>query len=166
MSDRATPDSGFPANAQPTQNTSTHGSSSSSADERVRPADGYAGDVSPQTAWQWVQDGVAVIVDVRTDAEREWVGFVPGAVALAWKQWPEMRIDPAFSAGLQRFDPSTRLLMLCRSGVRSIAAARVAAEHGFQAFNILEGFEGDRDDRQHRGSVGGWKRHGLPWMQN
>jgi sulfur dioxygenase len=52
---------------------------------------GYAGDVSPQLAWQWVQSGEAVLVDVRTDAEREWVGFVPGAIPLAWKQWPGMQ---------------------------------------------------------------------------
>ena len=54
----------------------------------VQPAEGYAGDVSPALAWQWVQAGQAVLVDVRTDAERDWVGFVPGAVHLPWKQWP------------------------------------------------------------------------------
>ena len=52
----------------------------------VSPADGYAGDVTPQQAWQWVQAGQAVLVDVRSDAEREWVGYVPGAAAVAWKQ--------------------------------------------------------------------------------
>jgi sulfur dioxygenase len=66
-----------------------------------RPASGYAGDVSPQLAWQWVQAGEAVLVDVRTDAEREWVGFVPGAVPLAWKQWPGMAMNSAFDDGLK-----------------------------------------------------------------
>jgi sulfur dioxygenase len=64
-----------------------------------RPAAGYAGDVSVQLAWQWVQAGEAVLVDVRTDAEREWVGFVPGAVALAWKQWPGMAMNPVVRRG-------------------------------------------------------------------
>ena len=166
MPDRAANTSDCPAHAQPTQSAGASGSAGSSTDRPVQAADGYAGDVSPQTAWQWVQDGVAVIVDVRSDAEREWVGFVPGAVSLAWKQWPEMQINPGFATGLQQFDANTRLLMLCRSGVRSIAAARAAAGQGFQAFNVLEGFEGDRDAQQHRGQLGGWKRRGLPWGQN
>ena len=55
---------------------------------QIQPASGYAGDVPVQLAFQWVQSGEAVLVDVRCDAEREWVGYVPGAVALAWKQWP------------------------------------------------------------------------------
>ena len=53
------------------------------SDDSPRPAAGYAGDITPALAWQWLQTGQAVLVDVRTDAEREWVGFVPGAVALA-----------------------------------------------------------------------------------
>jgi sulfur dioxygenase len=129
------------------------------------PAEGYAGDVSPQLAWQWVQAGQAVLVDVRTDAEREWVGFVPGAVALAWKQWPGMALNPEFDQQI----PTLRdkhLVMLCRSGVRSIAAAKRATELGATAYNILEGFEGDPDEQSHRALKGGWKLRGLPWRQN
>ena len=62
---------------------------------QTRPAQGYAGDVPPQLAFEWWQKGEAVLVDVRTDAEREWVGFVPGAVPLAWKQWPGMAMNAA-----------------------------------------------------------------------
>jgi sulfur dioxygenase len=132
-----------------------------------RPAPGYAGDVSPQLAWQWVQCGEAVLVDVRTDAEREWVGFVPGALPLAWKQWPGMALNPGFDEGLRQAAADGRkLLMLCRSGVRSIAAAKRATELGWQAYNILEGFEGDPDAEAHRGRKGGWRFHGLPWRQN
>ena len=95
---------------------------------KISPADGYAGDVTPQQAWQWVQAGEAVLVDVRTDAEREWVGFVPGAVALAWKQWPGMAMNPAFDEGIRSAAAAGRkLVLLCRSGVRSVAAARRAA---------------------------------------
>lgn len=133
----------------------------------VQPAEGYAGDVSPQLAWDWVQSGQAVLVDVRTDAERAWVGFVPGAEALAWKQWPGMGPNPDFDAGVQALGAGGRkLLMLCRSGVRSVAAAQRATVLGLQAYNILEGFEGDPDAQAQRGKQGGWRFHGLPWRQN
>jgi len=132
----------------------------------VRPGQGYAGDVSPQLAWAWVQAGQAVLVDVRTDAERAWVGFVPGAQALAWKQWPGMAMNPDFDAGLQALAASgQKLVLLCRSGVRSVAAAQRATALGLEAYNILEGFEGDPDEQAHRGTRGGWRFHGLPWRQ-
>lgn len=126
----------------------------------------YAGDISPEQAWAWVQAGDAVLVDIRSDAEREWVGFVPGAIALAWKQWPGMGLNPQFDAGIVSVAGGKKVLLLCRSGVRSIAAARHASQLGVQAYNILEGFEGDPDEHGHRGRVGGWRLRGLPWRQN
>ena len=132
-----------------------------------RPAEGYAGDVTPELAWQWVQAGDAVLVDVRSDAEREWVGFVPGAVPLAWKQWPGMVMNPGYDDGIRAAVPSGRkAVLLCRSGVRSVAAAKRASELGVEAYNILEGFEGDADADGHRGNRGGWRQRGLPWRQN
>jgi sulfur dioxygenase len=134
---------------------------------QVQPAEGYAGDVSPQLAWRWLSSGEAVLVDVRTDAEREWVGFVPGAVPLAWKQWPGMAMNPLFDEGITKAAPAgSKVLLLCRSGVRSIAAAKRATELGIEAYNILEGFEGDPDADAHRGHKGGWRLRGLPWRQN
>ncbi len=131
------------------------------------PAEGYAGDVSPQLAWQWVQAGQAVLVDVRTDAEREWVGFVPGALGIAWKQWPGMAMNADFDAAIQAAaKEGLKLVLMCRSGVRSIAAAKRATELGVTAFNILEGFEGDPDAQAHRSLQGGWRYRGLPWRQN
>jgi len=107
-----------------------------------------------------------VLVDVRTDAEREWVGFVPGAVAVAWKQWPGMAMNPDFDSALRNAVPAgKKVLLLCRSGVRSVAAAKRATELGLEAYNILEGFEGDADALAHRGNRGGWRHHGLPWAQ-
>lgn len=126
----------------------------------------YAGDVSPELAWQWVQAGEAVLVDVRTDAEREWVGFVPGAVPVAWKQWPGMAMNPAFDRQVREASEGRKLVLLCRSGVRSIAAAKRATELGLEAYNILEGFEGDPDANAQRGRKGGWRLRGLPWRQN
>ena len=133
----------------------------------VRAAQGYAGDVTPEQAAAWVAEGEAVLVDVRTDAEREWVGFVPGAAGVAWKQWPGMALNPGFDAGVQAAVPAgKKVVLLCRSGVRSIAAARRATELGLEAYNILEGFEGDNDEEAHRGRKGGWRLRGLPWKQN
>lgn len=143
---------------------STHSSANPALS--VHPAQGYAGDISPQLACQWWQTGEAVLVDVRTDAERDWVGLVPGAVPLAWKQWPGMVMNPAFDDVLKEAVPAGhKVVLLCRSGVRSIAAARRATELGLEAYNILEGFEGDPDSHGHRGNLGGWRFHGLPWRQ-
>ena len=135
--------------------------------QQVQAASGYAGDVSVQLAYQWQVSGEAVLVDVRTDAEREWVGFVPGAVALAWKQWPGMAPNSGFDAALQAAVPSgKKVALLCRSGVRSVAAAKRATELGMEAYNILEGFEGDPDANGQRGRQGGWRFNGLPWRQS
>lgn len=156
-------DEAVPANLSSGQRHDAGGGASSIT---VVEAAGYAGDVSPQLAHAWWQAGEAVLVDVRTDAEREWVGFVPGAVALAWKQWPGMALNGDFDEGLrQAVPPGKKVLMLCRSGVRSIAAARHATEMGFEAYNILEGFEGDPDAQARRGRKGGWRFRGLPWRQ-
>lgn len=133
----------------------------------VRPAAGYAGDIPVELALQWWQANEAVLLDVRTDAEREWVGFVPGAVPLAWKQWPGMAMNSEFDAGIAAAVPQgKKALLLCRSGIRSIAAAKRATELGIEAYNILEGFEGDPDDKGQRGNRGGWRQRGLPWQQS
>ena len=127
---------------------------------------GYAGDITPEQANRWFEEGKAVLVDVRTDAEREWVGRVPGAVPVAWKQWPGMEINPAFDAQLRAAVPEGgRAVLLCRSGVRSVAAAKRATELGVEAYNILEGFEGNPDAEGHRNRTGGWRFRGLPWTQ-
>ena len=133
--------------------------------ETVTPADGYAGDISAELAWQWVQGGEAVLVDVRTDAEREWVGKVPGAVAVAWKQWPGMAMNPDFDTQLRAAAQGKRVVLLCRSGVRSVVAAQRATGLGMEAYNILEGFEGDVNVIGQRGQLGGWRKRGLPWNQ-
>jgi rhodanese-related sulfurtransferase len=110
----------------------------------------------------------AKLVDVRTRAELDWVGRVPDAVEIEWNTYPEGERNPNFLVQLKHQVNSEALVMfLCRSGGRSNAAAKLAAESGYaEAYNILEGFEGDRDAHQQRNTVGGWRAAGLPWTQS
>lgn len=130
----------------------------------IQPAQDYAGDIPLRLAYQWWQEGKAHLVDIRSDAERAWVGFVPGALAIEWKRWPAMDVNPGFEAQLREaVDDGRPVLLLCRSGVRSIAAAKVATRLGLTAYNVLEGFEGDPDEHSHRNRRNGWRLAGLPW---
>lgn len=132
----------------------------------LKPA-AYAGDISPELAHQWMLGGKALLVDIRSQAERAWVGFVPEALGIEWKMWPGMVMNPNFDAELKAAVPAgASVMLLCRSGVRSIAAAERAQSLGYTAYNILEGFEGDPDGAAHRGQKGGWRFRGLPWRQN
>jgi sulfur dioxygenase len=131
------------------------------------PPTGYAGDISPAQAHDWQTAGKAYLLDIRTNAERAWVGMVEGGIGIEWKIWPSMAVNPDFDAQLQAAVPAgSKVLMLCRSGIRSIPAAQRAQTLGFEAYNILEGFEGDPDSAAHRGHKGGWRFRGLPWRQN
>ena len=136
------------------------------------PGQPYAGAVTPQEAYALLQTDPRVkLVDVRTNAERDWVGrvAVPGEqhAAVQWTLYPGGLPNPEFGAQLQQAAPDRDdvVLFLCRSGVRSRHAARTATELGYKnAFDILEGFEGDRDPDGHRKTVGGWCKAGLPWV--
>lgn len=142
------------------------------AEARTRaPGQPYAGAVTPQEAFDLVQaDARVKLVDVRTNAERDWVGRVtlPDAQhgAVQWSTWPGGVPNPDFVSQLAGFaDKDDVLLFLCRSGVRSRHAAAAATRSGFaNSYDILEGFEGDKDGEGHRKSVSGWCKAGLPWM--
>lgn len=111
----------------------------------------------------------ARLVDVRTRAEWDYVGRIPGSLEIEWQRWPGGVPNDAFVDELKAAvaDPATPLLFLCRSGARSHAAATAAHAAGYrQVFNVLEGFEGDRDAAGHRNTVGGWRAAGLPWVQS
>ena len=134
----------------------------------IRPAAGYAGDITPQKAWEWVHQDKALLIDVRTSAELAWVGYVPGGVHIAWKEWPGMVGNEQFDHRLEEVAPDlTRpLLFLCRSGQRSVFAAQRATALGYTAaYNILDGFEGVLDAHGHRNTASGWRSLGLPWQQ-
>ncbi|TFW09579.1 rhodanese-like domain-containing protein [Oxalobacteraceae bacterium OM1] len=131
----------------------------------------YAGALTPQEAYALLQQHPnAKLVDVRTNAERDWVGRVaiPDGqhAAVQWNLYPGGTPNPAFLEQLQTVaKPDDVVLFLCRSGVRSRHAAKLATEHGYaNSFDILEGFEGDKDAEGHRKNVGGWCKAGLPWI--
>jgi rhodanese-related sulfurtransferase len=126
----------------------------------------YAGALLPAEAYAMMQKG-AKLVDVRTDAELLFVGAVPGSEAIEWNTYPEGQRNPSF---LDQLGEVTRkdqpVMFICRSGVRSHSAALAATEAGWlEAYNVLEGFEGDKDAEGQRGKLGGWRKAGLPWIQ-
>ncbi|WP_020651558.1 rhodanese-like domain-containing protein [Massilia niastensis] len=135
------------------------------------PGQPYAGAVTPAEAFALLQaDPNVKLVDVRTNAERDWVGRVaiPDAqhAAVQWATYPGGTPNPDFGQQLEKVARKGEvLLFLCRSGVRSRHSARVATELGYaESYDILEGFEGDRDQEGHRKTLGGWCKAGLPWV--
>jgi rhodanese-related sulfurtransferase len=130
----------------------------------------YGGAVTPAEAAIVLQaESGAKLVDVRTRAEWEWVGRVPGAVLIEWNGWPGGVRNAEFERELLEKVPDKThpILFLCRSGGRSHHAAIAAAQLGYaHALNVLEGFEGAKDPAGHRATVGGWKVAGLPWVQS
>jgi rhodanese-related sulfurtransferase len=126
----------------------------------------YAGALTPGEAFVLMQAG-GRLVDVRTKPELLYVGRVPGSVLLEWQTYPGNLQNPHFLDELaQAVEPGDTLMFLCRSGVRSHWAAAAAAQAGWgDSYNVLEGFEGDKDPAQHRNTLGGWRKAGLPWVQ-
>lgn len=132
----------------------------------------FAGGVTPSVAWQLVQAREAVLVDVRSGEERKFVGHVPDSLHVPWATGTALTRNPRFARELEAKlagdgGKDAVVLLLCRSGKRSALAAEAAAKAGFaHVFNVLEGFEGEIDAAQHRGSADGWRFHGLPWVQD
>lgn len=128
----------------------------------------FAGSVSPQEAWALAQAGAAPIVDVRTAEERKFVGQVPGTLHVAWATGTALTRNPRFVRELEaKVSRHAPVLLLCRSGKRSALAAEAATKAGFsRVFNIREGFEGELNDVQQRGTADGWRHRGLPWQQD
>ena len=128
----------------------------------------YSGALLPEEAFTLLQNvPAAKLVDVRSNAEWNFVGVIPGAVNVEWKTFPGMIDNPHFLEQLKhQVDAESLVMFICRTGARSDQAARTAAANGFSdCFNVLEGFEGDKDANGHRGKVNGWKARNLPWAQ-
>jgi len=135
----------------------------------------YAGDISAADAWECLKsDPRAQLIDVRTMAEWNFVGLADLSSLgrqvhrIEWQAFPTGARNPAFVAevGQAVSDKDAPLLVMCRSGARSRAAAIALTQAGYrQAINIADGFEGDMDEDGHRGNRNGWKHADLPWRQ-
>jgi len=132
-------------------------------------------DIGPKATWQSLsEESDAALVDVRTDAEWNFVGL-PDLSAIGkqpllipWQIYPSMQVNGHFADQLHKagLTPLHRIYFICRSGARSLAAGQAAQAAGFpHAFNVADGFEGPVDAEGHRGTVAGWKAEGLPWRQ-
>lgn len=128
----------------------------------------FAGTIHPKEAWALFSRDEAKLIDVRSNEEQKFVGSVFGAISVPWATGTGLIRNPRFvREAEQKVKKTDTILLLCRSGKRSALAARALTEAGFQnVFNIDEGFEGEIDDKQQRGGLGGWRFHGLPWVQD
>lgn len=132
-------------------------------------------EVSPAESWAALEsDPLAVLVDVRTDAEWNFVG-VPDlsaigkqVVLIPWQLFPGMQLNGHFTEHLRKagVTADSRVYYICRSGARSLGAGQAAQAAGFpHAFNVADGFEGPVDHEGHRGQIAGWKASAMPWRQ-
>lgn len=133
--------------------------------------------LSPKQAWQLIQDDSrAVLVDIRSTMEFLFVGHPKGAVHVAWIDEPDWDINPDFATEIRKLmlgglscsadEGCAPVILICRSGKRSLEAGRALISAGVRnVMHVEEGFEGDLDENHHRGSVGGWRYHQLPWEQ-
>jgi rhodanese-related sulfurtransferase len=136
--------------------------------------------ITPQDAWQMLQDNPkSVLVDIRSEMEYLFIGHPKGSVHVPWIDEPDWKVNPRFAAEVRKvmlggvvYDPqdsdvdAVPVLLICRSGRRSLEAGKNLAKEGFtKVYNILEGFEGALDANHHRSTLGGWRFHGLPWEQ-
>lgn len=129
----------------------------------------YSGALLPAEAYMLMQSLPEVkLVDVRTRAELEWVGSVPGSVAIEWNTWPGGSRNLNFIAEFETLIAKNAIaVFFCRSGVRSHQAALAVTQGGHtNAYNVLQGFEGDKDPNGQRNRLGGWRFAGLPWTQS
>ena len=126
--------------------------------------------LDPNQSWALLQSNpAAVLIDVRTFMEHSFVGHPPAAKHIPWKEFPGMQLNTAFVEQVEKLAPdkSLPLLLLCRTGVRSVEAAKALEAAGYQHLvNIVQGFEGALDADKHRGNIDGWRFHGLPWEQS
>ena len=126
--------------------------------------------LTPRETWQFLQEHPdALFVDVRMEIEYLYVGHPPGVVHIPWYEYTEMQGHPeAFVQQVQREGgrPDKPVVLLCRSGKRTVDAGQALEAAGFQhVVNVLHGFEGELDEHFQRGRLNGWRHDGLPWEQ-
>lgn len=125
--------------------------------------------LTPREAFDLMQrDPDALLIDVRTEIEFFYVGHPTGAVNVEWHTTPDFEVNPEFAEQVLREagDKARPVLLICRSGKRTLDAGAALEAAGFSnVINIVEGFEGDLDQNFQRGTLGGWRKAGLPWEQ-
>ena len=132
--------------------------------------------LSPQEAWNLLKEHPnAVLIDVRSAMEYLFVGHPVGAINVAWIDEPTWKVDPNFATEVRKVilggvsperGGSVPVLLICRSGKRSLEAGELLIQDGMtEIYNIEDGFEGELDEAHHRSSLGGWRYAGLPWEQ-
>lgn len=133
--------------------------------------------LTPPEAWEVLQTQPrATLIDIRSTMEFLFVGHPSGSIHVPWIDEPDWTINPSFVTEVRKvmLGGATRhgeisgapVILICRSGKRSIDAGKALLDAGFsEVFNVREGFEGDLDEHHHRGTLGGWRYHGLPWEQ-
>ena len=133
--------------------------------------------LGPVQAWEFISNNPrAVLIDVRSSMEFLFVGHAEGSVHVPWIDAPDWTVNPDFvtevrkvllgGIGLGEHGDDAPVLLICRSGKRSHEAGNLLINNGFtEVYNVAEGFEGELDDGHHRSTLGGWRFHGLPWVQ-
>jgi len=124
--------------------------------------------LTPKEAFEFLkQSPDAVFVDCRSEMEYLFVGHPQGAILVPWNDGPNWDINPEFVSHVKKATSVNRpVVLICRSGNRSLDAGRALEEAGFtKIYNVLHGFEGELDTDHHRGASTGWRFEGLPWEQ-
>jgi rhodanese-related sulfurtransferase len=135
----------------------------------ARPEERAMKHLKPKEAYELLaKDPQAVLVDCRSEVEYLYVGHPKGSHHVPWNDGPDWDINPHFVGQVKKVAQSVErpVLLICRSGQRSVAAGVELENAGFaNIYNVLEGFEGPLDEDHHRGTLGGWRKEGLPWEQ-
>jgi len=128
--------------------------------------------LNPKEAYKLLQEHPnAVLIDVRSHMEYLFVGHPAGAIHIPWIDEPDWKQNPHFLTQVRQTmlggaSGAAPVVLICRSGVRSLEAGKALIEAGVKdIYNVAEGFEGQMDEKHHRSALGGWRYHGLPWEQ-
>jgi len=135
--------------------------------------------LSPKEAWTWLQAETErraalgqeppLFVDVRMEIESLYVGRPPGVENSPWYEYPDLTPDPAHFAQAvanEAGDKGRPILLICRSGKRTLDAGKALEAAGFSdVAHVLHGFEGELNEHFKRSTVNGWRYEGLPWEQ-
>lgn len=127
--------------------------------------------LTPKEAYEFLRENAnALFVDCRSEMEYLFVGHPVGALHAAWNDGSDWDINPHFIGQLKKLAGANHaarpIVLICRSGNRSIEAGEALERAGFSAVhNVLHGFEGELDEHHHRNSTSGWRFDGLPWEQ-